>query len=169
MLSAKHNNGRKNSGFSLLEVLLASLIFAFGLAGFAGLLLASISGALSARSDGAAALAATSLAEQLRMNPIALPRYLSPPELVLRICNGSVVCTPAQQADYDFRLWQIELANAIKGARGLVCHDGTPQDGGEGNALCDGAGPLVIKIFWPGLRNETDGRARQHRYVMEVS
>lgn len=169
MLSTKHDIVRRNSGFSLIEVLIASLVFAFGLAGFAGLLLASITGSSSARSDGAAALAATSLAEQLRMNPTALQRYLAPPELVLRICNGAVVCTPAQQADYDFRLWQIELANSIKGARGLVCHDGTPQDGGEGNARCDGAGPLVIKIFWPGLRHQADGKTQQHRSVMEVA
>jgi type IV pilus assembly protein PilV len=169
LLLTQHGIVSRISGFSLLEVLIASLVFSFGLAGFAGLLLASISGASAARSDGTAALAATSLAEQLRMNPTAMPRYLAPPELVFRICNGTVVCTPAQQADYDFRLWQIELANSIRGARGLVCHDGTPQDGGEGNARCDGAGPLVIKIFWPGLRDESDGRPRQHRYVMELT
>jgi type IV pilus modification protein PilV len=169
LLITKHGIVAKISGFSLLEVLIASLVFSFGLAGFASLLLASISGASMARADGAAALAASSLAEQLRMNPAAVQRYLAPPELVAGICNGVTVCSPEQQADYDFRLWQIELANSIRGARGLVCHDGTPQDGGEGDARCDGAGPLVIKVFWPGLRNPTGGESQQHRYVLEVS
>jgi len=149
--------------------MIASLVFSFGLAGFASLLLASISGASMARADGTAALAATALAEQLRMNTVALQHYLAPPERVSRVCNGDTGCTPEQQADYDFRLWQYELANSIRGARGLVCHDGTPQDGGEGDARCDGAGPLVIKIFWPGLRDQAEGRSRQHRYVLEVS
>ncbi len=156
----------RNSGFSLLEVLIASLVFSFGLAGFAALLLASISGASVARTDGSAALAAADLAEQLRMNPAAIQRYLEPPELVSQVCNGTVECTPEQQADYDFRLWHIELANSIRGARGLVCHDGTPQDGGEGNTRCDGSGPLVIKIFWPGRRSETADQLQQHRYVL---
>ena len=160
---------KKYSGFSLLEVLVASLIFSFGLAGFAQLLLNCMAGASEARLESAATLAAASLSEQLRMNPVALDRYLDPPDIVSAICNGPSVCTPRQQADYDFRLWQIELADRIRNARGLVCRDGTPQDGGEGNAQCDGSGPLVIKIFWPGLRNAADGRLRQHRYVVEAA
>ena len=169
MFSAQHMTLKKYSGFSLLEVLIASLIFSFGLAGFASLLLASMAGATEARLEGAATLAAASLSEQLRMNPAALQRYLDPPGLVTAICDGTMECTPHQQADYDFRIWQIELAGRIRNARGLVCRDGTPQDGGEGNAQCDGSGPLVIKIFWPGLRTGTDGRIRQHRYVVEVA
>ena len=169
MFSSLHASLKKNSGFSLLEVLIASLIFSFGLAGFANLLLASMAGATEARLEGVATLAAASLSEQLRMNPEALDHYLDPPGLVTMICDGSTECTPGQQADYDFRLWQIELADRIRNARGLVCRDGTPQDGGEGNAQCDGSGPLVIKIFWPGLRNAADGRLRQHRYVVEVA
>jgi Tfp pilus assembly protein PilV len=148
--------------------MLASLIFSFGLAGFAKLLLASMAGATEARLEGAATLSAASLSEQLRMNPAALSRYLDPPGTVSAICNGAIECTPDQQADYDFSLWRIDLADRIRNARGLVCRDGTPQDGGEGNAQCDGSGPLVIKIFWPGLRTGADGRVLQHRYVVEV-
>lgn len=159
----------KYSGFSLLEVMIASLIFSFGLAGFASLLLASMAGASEARLDATATLAAASLAEQLRMNPAALNRYLDPPGVISGICDGSIECTPWQQADYDFGLWKIELADRIPNARGLVCRDGTPQDGGEGHAQCDGTGPLVIKIFWPGHRNAADGLLRQHRQVLEVS
>jgi type IV pilus modification protein PilV len=160
---------KKYSGFGLLEVLVASLIFSFGLAGFASLLLASMAGATEARLEGAATLAAASLSEQLRMNPAGLDHYLDPPGIVTTICDGSTACTPGQQADYDFRLWQMELADRIRNARGLVCRDGTPQDGGEGHAQCDGAGPLVIKIFWPGSRAGADGSLQQHRIVMEVS
>ena len=158
-----------DSGFSLLEVLIAATVFSLGLAGFAALLLTSSIGSTQARKEGIAAVAAASLAEQLRMNAAALDRYLYPPESISRICNGDAPCTPGQQADYDFRLWQLDLADRIHNARGLVCRDGTPGDGVEGNAQCDGAGPLVIKIFWQDRSERVNGEPGQHRYSLEVS
>jgi len=158
----------ENAGFSLLEVLIATTVFALGLAGFAALLLTSIAGSAQARREGIAAMAAASLAEQIRLNPQAVDRYLYPPDDISRICNGESLCTPEQQADYDFRLWQIDLADRIVNARGLVCRDGTPEDGVEGNGRCDGAGPLVIKIFWRSQAVD-NGVAQQHRFVLEVS
>jgi len=157
------------SGFSLIEVLVASTVFSLGLAGFAALLLASIISSAEARRESIASIAAASLSEQLRLNPTALDRYLDPPEYVFRICSGENLCTPEQQADYDFRLWQLELADSIKNARGLICRDETPQDGVEGDNHCDGAGPLVIKIFWRGQGANDDGDSIQHRYTLEVS
>lgn len=157
------------SGFSLIEVLVASTVFSFGLAGFAALLLASIISSAEARRESIASIAAASLSEQLRMNPAALDRYLNPPEYVSRICSGENLCTPGQQADYDFRLWQLELADSIPYARGLICRDETPQDGVEGDNHCDGTGPLVIKIFWRGQGADSSGDPIQHRYTLEVS
>lgn len=157
------------SGFSLIEVLVASTVFSLGLAGFSALLLTSIISSAEARREGIASVAAASLSEQLRLNPVALNRYLDPPEYVSRICNGEVQCTPEQQADYDFRLWQLDLADSIRNARGLICRDETPEDGVDGDGRCDGAGPLVIKIFWHGQGADNDGNIKQHRYTLEVS
>ncbi len=114
-------------------------------------------------------MAAASLAEQIRLNPVALDRYLNPPESISRICADDDQCTPEQQADYDFRLWQLELADSIQDARGLVCHDQTPEDGAEGDGLCDGAGSLVIKIFWNGQTADADDESIQRRFTLEVS
>jgi len=157
------------SGFSLIEVLVASTVFSLGLAGFTALLLNSIIGSTQARRQGIATMAAASLSEQIRLNPVALDRYLNPPESISRICSGDDQCTPEQQADYDFRLWQLELADSIQNARGLVCRDETPQDGVEGNSHCDGTGSLVIKIFWNGQGSNDIGEANQHRFALEVS
>lgn len=158
-----------SAGFSLLEVLVASTVFSVGLAALAALLLTSINGAAQARREGYATIAAANLAELIRLNPVALNRYLSPPEIIPKICMGSDICSPGQQADFDFRLWQTELADAIKRARGLVCHDSTPMDGVEGDNRCDGAGPLVIKIFWSGPGKGTGRGRNQHRYTLELS
>lgn len=153
------------AGFSLLEVLIASTVFSLGMAGFAALLLTSIINSTQARREGIAAIAAASLSEQIRLNPGALDRYLNPPENISRICSGDEVCTPGEQADYDFRLWQLELADSIRNARGLVCRDETPEDGVEGNNHCDSTGPLVIKIFW----RSQDGESNYHRFTLEIS
>ncbi len=158
-----------NAGFSLLEVLVATTVFSLGLAGFAALLLNSIIGSTQARREGIAAIAAASLSEQIRLNPVALGRYLDPPQDISEFCAGENLCTPEQQADYDFRLWQLELADSIQNARGLVCRDETPQDGVEGDDLCDGTGPLVIKIFWNGQGNDEAGESNQHRFTLGVS
>jgi len=69
-----------SSGFSLIEVLVASTVFSLGLAGLAALLLVNITGSADARRESFAAMAAASLAEQIRLNPVALNQYLSPPE-----------------------------------------------------------------------------------------
>lgn len=159
----------ESPGFSLIEVLVAATVFSIGLAGFTALLLASIIGSTEARRGGIASMAAASLAEQIRLNPSALERYLNPPEYISRICVGNDICTSEQQADYDFRLWQLELADSIKNARGLVCRDETPMDGIEGNSHCDGVGPLVIKIFWSGGSSNSPGRSNHHRFTLEVS
>jgi type IV pilus assembly protein PilV len=165
---AAHQNS-SCSGFSLLEVLVASTIFSLGLAGLAALLLASILGSAEARREGIATLAAASLSEQIRLNPVALERYLNPPEYVSRICSGDNQCTPEQQADFDFRLWQLELADSIQNARGLVCRDETPFDGIDGDSHCDGTGPLVIKIFWNGQGVDENGEPHRHRFTLDVS
>lgn len=165
------NLGQKprSSGFSLLEVLIASTIFSLGLAGFAAMLLTSIIGSTQARREGIAAIAAASLSEQIRLNPAGLGRYLNPPENISTICFGEIQCTPEQQADYDFRLWQLELADSIQDARGLVCRDGTPQDGDDAEDQCDGSGPLIIKILWHGKSSVELPEPTHHRFTLELS
>ena len=156
------------AGFSLLEVLVAGAVFSFGLAGLTALLLVSIIGSAQARHEGIASIAAANLAEQIRLNPVALERYLNPPETISRICLGDDQCTAEQQADYDFGLWRVELADRIKNASGTVCHDSTPQDGVEGSNHCDGTGPLVIKIFWSGPGEVNARNAGQQRFILEI-
>ena len=160
---------RASCGFSLLEVLIASTVFSLGMAGFAAFLLTSIIGSAQARREGIATMAAANLSEQIRMNPDALLRYLNPPADISIICFGDNRCTPDQQADYDFKLWQLELADSIHNAKGLVCRDQTPQDGVDGDDQCDGAGSPVIKIFWYGQGTGEPGESNQHRFTLEVS
>ena len=160
------------TGFSLLEVLIAGTIFSIGLAGVAALLLANIVSSAEARNESTATVMAANLAEQIRLNPLAVNHYINPAEYISRLCMGTAHCTPELQADYDFKLWRIELADNIRGASGIVCRDGTPHDGDEQSEQCDGDGPLVIKIFWSGRinasRQQENLQAGQHRFTFEV-
>lgn len=160
---------QKLRGLSLIEVLIATTVFSLGLAGFTALLLTSITESRLARQQRIAAMAAADLATQVRLYPTLLSRFLEPVGKVTTICNASTPCTPQQQADFDYRLWQLRLADAIPHARGLVCRDATPLDGNEGFSHCDGAGPLVIKIFWPARPGAHSGAQDNHRYSIEIS
>lgn len=162
-------NGLRTSGFSLIEVLVAATVFSLGLAGFAALLLSNMIGSSQARYEGIASVAAASLAEQIRLNPTAINRYLQPPEYISTMCVGESLCSPEQQADYDFRFWQIELADRIHHAKALVCRDETPEDGEMADVQCDETGPLVIKIFWLGRQSESSGDHGKYRHVLPVS
>jgi type IV pilus assembly protein PilV len=157
------------SGFSLLEVLVASTVFSLGLAGFAAILLVSMIGSAEARREAIASTAASSLSDQIRMNRHALDRYLNPPEYISRMCSGDSRCTPEQQADFDFSLWQLNLSDSIPNARGLVCRDQTPQDGDIGDSHCDGSGPVVIKIFWNSQGKDEQGQPRRKRFTLGIS
>ncbi len=158
------NTRHRCNGFSLLEVLIASTVFSLGMAGLAALLLASISGSAAARRMGMASMAAASLAEQIRLNPTALHRYLDPPESISQLCTGTNECTADQQADYDFKHWQLDLSDNIPGALGVVCHDATPQDGAYDSNRCDGSGSVAIKIFWRDPAGEN-----QHALGLKVN
>jgi type IV pilus assembly protein PilV len=158
-----------NSGFSLIEVLVATVVFSLGLAGFAALLLSNMVSSAQARNESTVSMAAANLAEQIRLNPDVMDRYFQPPEYIDKICNAESLCTPQQQADYDFRFWQIELADSIPGASAVVCRDGSPQDGSAESAECNGDGAPVIKIFWQGRPRLNTTVPEQGRYVLPLS
>ena len=101
MSKSQINKTGKNSGFSLIEVLVAATVFSLGLAGLAALLLVNIIGSADARRESFAAVAAASLAEQIRLNPVAVNQYLSPPESISMICMGGDNCSPEQHDQSD--------------------------------------------------------------------
>ena len=175
MYACSSGSFAKNQGFSLLEVLIASTLFSLGMAGLSSLLLFNLGGSAQSRNASIAAVAAANLAEQIQLNPLAIGRYLIPPASSSQICLGSgtasglALCTPQQQADYDYKNWQIELEDQIRHSAAVVCNDTSPDDGDRNHHQCDGAGPIVIKIFWGGPASEGDQTAREYRYTLVSS
>jgi type IV pilus assembly protein PilV len=102
----------RESGFSLLEVLIALLIFSLGLIGMAGLMVVSVKTNHSAYLRTQASFMAESMADRMRSNRRALwtglyngayPVGGTPP------CAGGATCTVAQTALRDRVLWSQQL------------------------------------------------------------
>lgn len=99
----------KRLGFSLLEVLVSILVLSVGLLGLGGLQLTALKGANNAHFRTVASIAATDLAERMRINPIAIAAGLYETEYELstcdtkptQFCEASVICTPEEVAAYD--------------------------------------------------------------------
>jgi Tfp pilus assembly protein PilV len=155
-------------------------MFSLGMAGVSALLLTNLGSAAQSRNASIASIAAANLAEQILFNPVAIDRYLNPPESVTTLCQAddssiqsistispsAFVCSPQQQADYDFSLWQIELSDQLRHSASVVCFDSTPQDGDGNDNACDGAGSLVIKIFWVSPAVDGNQSTNKHRYTL---
>ena len=165
---SKYFNLKCQAGFSLIEVLVASTIFSIGLAGVASLLATSISASSTSRKQSVATRAATSLADQMRLNGTALSVYLSPTNQQPQPCSNLSLCSPTQQAELDFYQWKMDLTNGIPGAVASVCLDSSYQDGDVLSNACDGSGGLVIKIFWDSPNAGNEARKTASRLVFPV-
>lgn len=146
---------RRQRGFTLVEVLVTLVIFAFGMLGVAGLQMVSLSNMDSAQFRSTASLKAAEMAERIRANGGTSysgvigtdnkcrtahynNRYASPEK-----------CTPAQLAADDVWDWNQELAHRLPSGSGAVCIDSTPEDGVPGSPACDGTGSaMAIKVWW---------------------
>lgn len=182
------------SGSSLIEVLVAIVVVAVGLLGVSGMFVLSTRGAADAASRTVATQAAYELADRIRANRIAIASYLAPAwGVATPIPNGAalptncfaVACTPAQQADFDLRVWARSLTDAslaglplarsarLPQARAVVCRSLTPEAGTPAAPACTGGAtdPIVIKIWWSersatAAENATAGALIQRRYAL---
>ncbi len=155
------------SGFSLIEVLIAAAIFSTGLGGLSLLLLSAVMGTAEAGHQTFATNKASSLAEMISMNSVASSHYINPlpgsgPCVIGEDCSG------AQLAAADLDHWLGELAYQLPRGSGLVCRDSTPDDGHSANPACDGAGSLVIKVFWLETRFQDDEDGGLRRLVAHL-
>ena len=159
--------GLRQRGFSLIEVLVAFLIFALGMLGAAGLQINSLkSSRISANSTVAVSLARDygelmqnftktgSIASDLTTSTFYIDNdWSNMPSggTSASTCFGAAVnCTPTQLAESGVREW-LERANAVLPKfRAKVCRDSTPVAAdGTYDWTCDNTGDLVvIKLSW---------------------
>jgi len=124
----------KDSGFTLIEVLIATLILAVGLLGLAGLQAASIKNNLSAYNRSQVTQLAYDMADRMRanknesLNPttgnvIAASTYLTmaPADAAVQAnCATVTGCTGAQMAQNDLFQWNAALINILPSGTGTI-------------------------------------------------
>lgn len=152
------------SGFSLVELTIAAAIFSTGLGAFSLLLLLSVQGTAESSLRTLAVQQARALSDSIMLVPGALSGFQEPAPG--STCPTGNECAPSDMASSSFLAWHRKLARELPGGSGLVCRDGTPEDGTAANPACDGGGSLVVKVFWtePG----DDGSPRGRRTVSRL-
>ncbi|CAG1773225.1 MAG: type IV pilus modification protein PilV [Dokdonella sp.] len=105
----------RTRGFSLLEVLIALLIFSFGLLGVGGLMVLSVRTNHSAYLRTQASFLAQSMAERMRTNLGWITDYngtYNAGTAGTDPCSGSI-CTPTQLVARDKALWSQQLVDSM--------------------------------------------------------
>lgn len=163
-----------SAGFTLVEVLVALFVVAFGVAGATAVQTGAVRMADEAARLSDGLRLAASLAQRMRANPVAmaLPDTANPylqfdtdagaamPAAVS--CYGDADCDPMQMAGFDLGETAALLAGRFPGARLRICRDGQPADADGLPAWpCSGepGAPVAIKMGWRGKPGERDAPA----------
>jgi type IV pilus assembly protein PilV len=108
------------AGFSLLEVMIALLIFSIGLLGLAGLLVVSVKTNQSAYLRSQASFMAQTMADRMRANAMGVWNGAYNKTIPSGSANPTCPCDVATLAQRDLYWWDQELANFLPNASGSI-------------------------------------------------
>lgn len=115
----------RQRGFSMLEVLIAVLVFSLGMIGLAGLLIFSIQSNHVAYLRTQATFLANSMADRMGANPAGLwagdyniTAILAPGTAITTTCATG--CSPADLATHDIQAWSQQLNTFLPNAAGTI-------------------------------------------------
>ena len=175
---------RISRGFTLLEVLIAIVVVAFGLLGLAGLQVFALKNNQSASMRVTATNLTTDIIDRMKANYIGVinNEYNKPATTAYNTTEATCAttgCLPVQLARNDLREWQQRVSDTLPGGIGIVCLDQTPHTDAPPapNAAwtppptdCDGLGgtAYVVKIYWYDDRtqmNAANPTTRKYMYT----
>lgn len=154
MPTFKPGCGRSQSGFTLLEILVAIVVLSIGLLGLAGLQVVSLTNNQTAHYRSIATQQAYDMADRLRANQVGIANG-EYDDLTLANTPASDpdcatnVCTPAQMADADHFQWQANTGRLLPNGQGFVCAQSLPCPvlAAPNNAACP-ANAFRIQVSW---------------------
>lgn len=167
-------NPRGSAGFTLVEVMVTSLIVSLGFLGLAGLQTASLRNTQSASQRSETAFLAYEMADRIRSNPqgVRAGHYDNQSQTDDQCVD--TMCSPAERAGYDLAIWGADLGARLPKGSGVVCLDSSPDDGDPppGDPLCDGEGAVyAIKVWWQDWKHDSHtGDTRDYqRFVISLA
>ncbi len=156
---------RRQSGFLLLETLVAILVLSFGLLGMVGIQAYTLKANTDAKQQSTAVQMAGELADMMRgnrgvslkttanANPYLFNGLAESPPVASENCTNQTCTTALTVAQWEMNDWVSRINQAYPGANVQVCFDtapynsaGLPQWGCAGAA--NGWSPISIKIGW---------------------
>ena len=155
---------KRQSGTTLIEVLVSLLILSGGMLGMAGVQTVSLRNNQTAYYRTQATSLSLDMVERMRANITGVQNgaYDDVAGAATATCFTVAGCTSVQMANQDILDWTAQVAAALPGGDSVVCIDSTGDDGTPAAEACDGIGRVyAIKIWWD---DDRDGTANQ-RYV----
>lgn len=168
---------RQQTGFSLLEVLIAFIILSLGLLGAVGMQAAAMQSNKETRNQTVATSLTRELADKMRGNhgiaikttaadnPYLRSATLDDPATLTftapaENCFSTACTTPTAVATWDMAEWQNRLQNALPDPRFVICFDKSPFDAdGKTQWACSNDGDIsVLKLAW--TNNDTKGELK---------
>jgi len=117
------SNNAKQQGFTLLEVMIALVIFSIGLLGLAGLQAGGLRSNTQAQFRTIATIQAYDMAERIRANPrgVADGDYNAFDDATPTAEDCiSAACTAAEMATYDYYEWELTTQDVLPSGHGVV-------------------------------------------------
>ncbi len=114
---------RKQEGFTLLEVLVAVLVFSFGLLGIAGMMTISVRNNHNGYLRSQANFLAENIVDRMRANPVALwnsAYNINPAVVGTTACTLAAPCNYNTLATYDSEQWAQSLLSSLPNGTGSI-------------------------------------------------
>lgn len=146
-MSMQYTSPHRQTGFTLLEIMIALVIFSVGLLGLAGLQAGGLRSTTTAQYRTIATIQAYDMADRIRANPRGVSdgnyNALNNTTPSSTDCV-TATCTAAQLAAFDYYEWQKATATALPGGHGTVA------GGGAGSQF-------TVTVMWDEERTGATG------------
>jgi type IV pilus assembly protein PilV len=158
---------KKESGYLMIEVMTALVVFSVALIGLLALQLNSSASTQSSSYRSMATNYANDLFDKMRANKdgVLNNNYIgatatnnSCRSVNFNSTNTAASCTSAQMAADDMKEFNSQVAATLPQGAAVVCLDSAQAQGTPTTPNCDGLGNLyVVKIFWKDTRGKAIG------------
>jgi len=130
-MNSRQNKLSTHKGFTLLEVMIAMVIFSIGLLGLASLQAISMQNEHASYSRSQAILLAYEMADRITVTPTGSVSYvIAANTTTVPGYSGSAMCTAnncttTDIVSFDMGLWKTSIASLLPGGKGAIARDVT--------------------------------------------